>query len=51
MAALVAIQKPELVEGVVFSAPAILPGTGVVLVRTMACIMIAGVSHVFCSVD
>ena len=34
MAALVAIQKPELLDGVVFHAPAILPSAGLVLVWT-----------------
>ena len=34
MAALVAIQRPELLNGVVFSAPAILPAAGSILVCT-----------------
>ena len=32
MAALIAIQRPELLNGVVFSAPAILPAAGIILV-------------------
>ena len=36
MAALVAMQKPELLNGVVFSAPAILPAAGLVLVYLKA---------------
>ena len=38
MAALVAIQRPELLNGVVFSAPAILPAAGLILVRVKAVI-------------
>ena len=34
MAALVAIQRPELLNGVVFSAPAILPAAGSIMVCT-----------------
>jgi len=34
VAALVAIQKPEILDGVVFHAPAILPSAGLVLVCT-----------------
>ena len=33
MTALVAMQQPELLNGVVFSAPAILPAVGFILVR------------------
>ena len=32
MAALVAMQRPELLNGVVFSAPAIVPAAGLILV-------------------
>ena len=34
MAVLVAIQRPELLDGVVFSAPALLPAAGFILVHT-----------------
>ena len=36
MAALIAIQQPQLFNGVVFSAPAILPAVGFILVCTSA---------------
>jgi len=50
VAALLVIQRPELVNGVVFSSPAILRGAGVVLVHTcMLCCSV--VSCVLCSVD
>ena len=45
MATLLAIQQPELINGVVFSAPAILPPVGFILVRTLDVVTLSDHSH------